>query len=115
MNAFKNAVKQYGPWAAARQARNPGISFDCAKEEALTISKIVALVAGRRNINMMELEMDITAVHCNGNPLKLQEFLEAYEINPSSFWHDITGILWNINRETGKLDNFFVPRHSQTC
>ena len=30
MNAFNRAVKQYGLWDAARQARNLGISFEDA-------------------------------------------------------------------------------------
>lgn len=30
MNAFKKAARRYGMWAAARQARNLGISFEDA-------------------------------------------------------------------------------------
>ena len=50
--------------------------------------------------------MDLEAVH-NRNPLSLQEFLDADNFN---FAHDITGILLNMNRDTGKLKNRFLPR-----
>jgi len=54
--------------------------------------------------------MDIDACHCNGNPLKLQELLEADDFN---FGHDVFGIRANIDRTTGKLQNCFVPRYSR--
>jgi hypothetical protein len=51
--------------------------------------------------------MDVTACHANGCPLRLQEFLEA---DASNFAHDAFGIQRHINRDTGKLENFFLPR-----
>jgi len=53
--------------------------------------------------------MDISATHSNGTPLKLQELLDADDMN---FAHDVFGILANINRRTGQLENCFVPRYS---
>lgn len=60
-------------------------------------------------VENMTLLMDIDACHCNGNPLRLAELLEADDFN---FAHDIFGIMGNINRATGKLENCFVPRYS---
>jgi hypothetical protein len=57
----------------------------------------------------IELSMDITACHLNGNKLRLEDLFNADEFN---FSHDILGISMNINRETGKLNNCFVPRFS---
>jgi hypothetical protein len=56
-----------------------------------------------------DLMMDIDACHCNGCPLKLQELLNAENVD---FAHDISGIRFNINRKTGKLENCFDPRYS---
>lgn len=85
-----------------------------SQQEARIIHKIAA-----RAVNMaigagfdypiMDADMDITACHCNGNPLKLDALLRADEFN---FAHDVFGIRRHINRETGKLENCFSPRFS---
>lgn len=54
--------------------------------------------------------MDVTAVHANGNPLRLAELAAADEQN---FGHDVFGIRRHLNRETGKLENCFSPRFSR--
>ena len=56
-----------------------------------------------------QMMMDVTAVHANGNRLKLEDLLESDQAN---FAHDIGGIYRNLDRETGKLQNCFVPRFS---
>ena len=53
--------------------------------------------------------MDIDACHSNGCPLKLGELLRASDFE---FAHDVGGIITNINRETGKLENCFLPRYA---
>lgn len=67
--------------------------------------------------NRIDMQMDITAVHASGNPLRLQELLEA---NKSNFTHDVLGIATFLNRETGKLDCnfrllFSVPTARNLC
>ena len=59
--------------------------------------------------NQMTAIMDIDACHNNGNPLKLQELLDADDFN---FGHDVFGIRQHIDRSTGQLQNCFVPRYS---
>lgn len=91
------------------------VSFAVKKDEARIISKIasravsLALSAGI-DYEFMDAEMDITAAHANGNPLRLDDLLSADEFN---FSHDVFGIRRHINRETGKLENCFVPRFSK--
>lgn len=46
-----------------------------------------------------DLEMDIEATHCNGNPLRLQDLLD--------------GICRHLNRTTGELGGCFSPRFSK--
>jgi hypothetical protein len=53
--------------------------------------------------------MDITAAHCNGMTLNLTALLNADDAN---FAHDIGGIVQHINRQTGELENCFVPRYA---
>lgn len=53
--------------------------------------------------------MNVSACHASGNPLRLQDLLEADDFN---FAHDVFGIDRHINRDTGKLENFFSPRFS---
>lgn len=59
--------------------------------------------------DVVSLEMDITAVHLNDLPLDLPRWLAADEFN---FTHDILEIQQNIDRTTGQLRNFVVPRHA---
>lgn len=59
--------------------------------------------------SLIECEMDITACHANGCPLRLQELLKADNFN---FGHDILGIRNCIDRETGKLVGHFRPRYA---
>ena len=59
--------------------------------------------------DQMTAVMDIDACHNNGCPLKLKELLEADNFN---FAHDVFGIRQHINRETGKLENCFLPRYA---
>lgn len=59
-----------------------------------------------KEIEPINLDMDLTATHHN-NPLRLSELLNADSFN---FCHDVYGIMQNINRDTGKLENCFLPR-----
>lgn len=89
------------------------VSFAVSRQEALVIRKIAERAVSVVNktplgpYDLQSAQMDITAVHANGNPLRLQELLTADDFN---FGHDIFGILRHINRDTGKLENFFIPR-----
>jgi len=63
-----------------------------------------------RVIDVACLDMDITACHNNGRPLKLAELLAATD---ADFAHDVFGIARHINRLNGKLRDCFSPRYSQ--
>ena len=86
------------------------INWSVSQEDADTIAKIVQRVTEELPhlaADRMSLTMDITATHGNGCPLRLGELLEADALN---FAHDIAGIRFHINRETGRLEGFFLPR-----
>lgn len=90
------------------------VNFKVSKEDRVLIEKIVTRYQTivRRGgkmplIDHVDREMDIAACHANGTPLLLAELLAAKEFD---FMHDIIGIQRHINRETGKLNDHFLPR-----
>lgn len=89
------------------------INFDTtAKDHALIVQIVDKAedLATIRNINMperMTLIMDLSACHLNGCELDLEALNKA---TPGNLMHDVMGIHHHINRDTGKLENFFLPR-----
>ena len=80
--------------------------FDIAKR-AVALYKEIG-----QKVDIVSVEMDIKATHLNGCELRLKEFLEAKGFD---FMHDITGINRHLNRDTGKLQNHFLPRFAKPC
>lgn len=62
-----------------------------------------------KGVKMIDIQMDLSAAHANGNPLRLDELLEADDFN---LLHDVLGIRRHLDRETGKLTGCFSPRFS---
>jgi hypothetical protein len=90
----------------------PGPSFNVSTEEARQIHLIAKRsveLAKRFHVkwDLLSIEMDITATHANGCPLRLAELMTAKDLD---FSHDIGGILKYLDRNTGKLTNCFLPR-----
>ena len=85
-----------------------------SKQDALTIIEIAkraSKMAAKLGVtySVLDADMDITACHVNGCPLKLQELLGAPDFD---FAHDAFGIYRHIDRETGKLGDCFLPRYA---
>lgn len=100
----------------ATQARTAArISWDTKPGEA-TIIRAIARRAREWELkhglerDLTDIQMDITATHCNGNPLRLQDLLDADDFN---FIHDVAGIRRHLDRTTGKLQDMFSPRFSK--
>ena len=77
------------------------------RDELITIKAIALRSKNSGNTrDFMDIQMDIQAVHtvCK---LDLRKLLTADDFN---FDHDIYGIERHLNRSTGELENFFVPR-----
>lgn len=89
------------------------VNFDCSKEEMDLIGKIVERLNQHRislkikPLDVTATQMNITACHCNGCPLKLEELLNA---NTFSLAHDVLGINENISTRTGAIKGLFRPR-----
>lgn len=88
------------------------VSFDVTREDAAKIRKIVdrwvrnRLEAGFET-DRLSAQMDVTATHANGCPLDLDKLLASLDFD---FNHDMAGIARHLDRETGKLGGFFLPR-----
>lgn len=69
----------------------------------------VAMRAEREGLtdNVLSTRMDLTAVTTGDAPLDLKKMLT---VEASTLAHDIYGIRDNLNRETGRLENHFMPR-----
>lgn len=86
------------------------INFKVSDSDAKLIQAIINRVISKQvEVDALGLEMDITACHANGCPLRLEELLQAGAFD---FYHDLNGIQKNLNRTTGKLENFFCPRYA---
>ena len=87
------------------------VSFERTREEDELMTKIAQRALGGclSGCDLMEVEMDICATHANGCPLKLAELLAAEDFD---FSHDMLGIRRHLNRETGKLEDCFLPRYA---
>jgi hypothetical protein len=84
------------------------INWKTTKEDGTLLVEIVdRAVTFWPKGNRMNLLMDLNACHSNGCPLRLADLLSADDFN---FTHDVGGISRGINRDTGKLEGFFVPR-----
>lgn len=87
-------------------SRNTKRAVEAAKRyERMT----VPLPTGYERINLI---MELTAADgVNGNaPLDWDRLLTADDFN---FMHDLSGICRHINRDTGELENCFVPRFTK--
>ncbi len=88
------------------------VSFDISAEDFALIKKIATRAVKLLKITFPNYDkqwsmMDLTACHANGCPLRLKDLLDADDFN---FAHDIFGLLRHLNRDTGKLENCFLPR-----
>ena len=83
------------------------INWKVSAQDAKLIGRIVKRASKLKGIELDTLAMDLTATHANGCPLKLAELLNADQFN---FAHDVCGIIRHMNRNTGQLEGFFVPR-----
>lgn len=88
------------------------VAFKTTNAEALlihAIAKRASRLAKSMDLKwtLNDADMDITAIHCNDLKLDLQGLLNADEAN---FGHDVLGIRRYIDRNSGTLTGFFVPR-----
>jgi len=93
------------------------VKFDATPREANVIHRIahrafseLTLARERDPFKITDVMLDVEAVHCNGCPLRLDEFLKA---GPFDFAHDLLGIRLHLDRETGQLMDCFTPRFAQ--
>ncbi|MGR3177814.1 MAG: DUF6874 family protein [Candidatus Anammoxibacter sp.] len=86
------------------------INFNTTKADQKLITKIAQrAVKLNPDYDFMDASMDVSAVHLNDCKLDLKKFIGFDDFN---FGHDAFGIARHIDRNTGKLQNCFLPRCS---
>ena len=88
------------------------LKFDATKREMeiiMEIAKRASQLAASfgHDYSRMDAMMDVEACHSNGCKLKLFDLAQADDAN---FAHDVFGINRHLNRETGQLEDCFLPR-----
>lgn len=91
------------------------VSFTTSRADVVLIGRIVdraVMIADQRGTpaDPLDWRMTITAAHANGCPMRLDDWLAADDVN---FCHDLFGIDRHLDRDTGKLMNFFRPRFAK--
>ena len=74
------------------------------------ISKIADRAVAMFGCRKIDIVMDLCYCIEGGCDLDLERLLNA---DDSNFSHDIAGIHNHLNRETKKLDNWFLPRFAR--
>lgn len=96
------------------QAKKITVSFDTTPEEDDYIIQILDRAQELGFIDdaddWCESQMDLEATNANGCPMDFKRWLEADDFN---FKHDFYGIYNHLNRRTGKLMDFFLPRFAK--
>lgn len=94
--------------------REMTINFDVSRSDMDMIAKILDragslnLIGTEPNHNdRLALMMDLQATHSNGCAMDFAKMLAADDFN---FTHDFCGIHRHIDRTTGKLTGWFLPR-----
>ena len=96
-------------WQATKQEYE--LASQIAKRYVALVREVEGHLSRTRESEIQRTTlMDIIAVHINACPLKLQELLTAERFD---FSHDVSGIRRYFNRESGKLEDCFLPRYAQ--
>jgi len=82
------------------------VKFNTTKGEDLLIDEILNRF-GISKDRKLSAFMDLSACHCNGCPLDFKKLLESSD---GDLFHDVHGISLHINRDTGELEDEFLPR-----
>lgn len=86
------------------------VRFDATAKDRQLASKCVTrarkLLKGDGRTRL-DWNMDLIATHANGCPMDFAKLLNADDFN---FMHDVCGIARHLDRRTGKLTDFFLPR-----
>lgn len=90
------------------------ISFDTTRKETNTIRMICDRAQELADelalpFDMMMTMMDLSALQAGICKLRLDELLHAERMD---FIHDVWGIRRHLNRDTGALENHFLPRYA---
>jgi hypothetical protein len=88
------------------------VKLNVNKQDYMLVQIIVRRAKGLGVIHdVLSTEMDLCATHANGNPMDFEKLASADDFNLA---HDVCGIARHLDRNTGKLENYFSPRCSRS-
>ena len=104
-------------FAPPKKSEEPAtLNFDCSIQDMQLIGQIMQRAMEYHkdhtslNADHMLVAVDITALHCNGTPLKLLQFLMC---DKTDFIAEFTGIQKHIDRATGQLRGEWRPMFAE--
>jgi len=83
------------------------VNWGANEAERLLFAEIAKNVCDDLRLDVLSIMMALEACHCNGCPLDLEGLKAAGKADAI---HDVAGIVVNVNRNEGHLENHFVPR-----
>ncbi|MFH7812164.1 MULTISPECIES: hypothetical protein [Acetobacter] len=95
------------------------VKFTATPEEREIIMRISSRAASLyrdrgditpRRVMLLEITMDLDAVHSNGCPMDFARLDNADDFN---LLHDVAGIARHLDRRTGQLTDMFRPRFAK--
>lgn len=88
----------------------PGRYHEIIRKIALRADQEIFSLYPEIRQSIMATEMDLSACYAQGCELDFERLLSA---PLGDFQHDILGIRRHLNRETGYLEDFFLPRYAK--
>ncbi|TGV61090.1 hypothetical protein EN784_01435 [bacterium M00.F.Ca.ET.141.01.1.1] len=88
------------------------LSFKASTADLLTVRKIARRardlhLAAKVDRDALDIQMDLLATHASGCPMDFDRLLAADDFN---LMHDVSGIARHLDRDTGELTGYFLPR-----
>jgi len=90
------------------------VSFKVDSKQEAWIEAVIGRALARGLVfpaDRLNATMDLTALVANGCPMDWKGLLDGRDVD---FSHDFWGIRAHLDRKTGKLTDFFVPRHARS-
>lgn len=114
---FTQAVDSIVAGTAKAERKEAGsqafqLSYACSNADMHLIFEIAARAIAMYEAHGLptptpyDIAIDVATVHCNGNPLKLMQFVMS---DNADFQHDLAGLRIHLDRKIGALKNGWKP------
>lgn len=116
-NIVRSAVDSIISGSAKAERKEAGsqafqLSYACSDSDMQMIFEIAARAIAMYQAHGLptptpyDIAIDVATMHCNGNPLKLMQFMMS---DNADFQRDLVGLRIHLDRRTGQLMNGWRP------